>query len=107
MPKPFGATCIMPGCSNQIRYGPEDYLIPVYCDEHRKASGKYAQVRRTREMPPAPKSIGEAMKSAMVVYMCRNQHCHKKKLVSITDWMDGKFVTCEGCGHQMFYHKDA
>jgi hypothetical protein len=104
MAKPFGITCMSPGCTNKIRYGPNED-VPLYCICHRTEDGKHSEIRKFKT-PKKPMSVMEAMKQVTVIYRCTNRNCHHKTTIPFVDWMEGKPITCSECGRPMLYHKD-
>jgi len=91
-------TCCEPGCSNPIHYDSEDDEVPLYCSRHRTDYGRHSE---TRDLHPPVKP---EPKPPNAIYRCTSTKCHKRKLVSKADWIEGVPVICE-CGKRMIYHK--
>ncbi len=104
-PARFTITCLEPGCSNYIHYGPEDEEVPLYCWKHRSVAGRHAAVRVLKA--PEPAKPAKADKVKRVILRCTNRKCGCRDEVPEEDWKknaDG--YTCVLCGRKMLYHKD-
>ena len=101
MPKPYGITCILPGCTHIIKYGPNED-VPLYCEFHRTLEGKHSQMRYKTPEPHV-----EAVKQPLAIFMCVNRKCGRRETITYLEWKEGKKPSvCEKCGSKMTYHKD-